>query len=173
MILGAFDPGRITSYAIFDTTQPWGVEIGTLKLVGVGRDVRPCGLHAAEVTRGIDQALVEKVGAMPKQGVSSTFTFGMSLGVVLGAMAAMGTPLDRVDPSEWKSGSRLNGLKDIEAKKAALNYAKELWPQHAAIFNVVGNHGMAEAALMARWFFLKGPGRDVPLAAGSPMKRAA
>lgn len=173
MILLAFDPGRIASFAIFDTTRPWDVEIGTLKLVGVGRDVRPCGVHAAQLAIGVDQALVEKVGAMPKQGVSSMFTFGMCTGAILGALAAAGRPLERVDPSEWKSGSRLNGLKDTEAKNAALAYAKELWPQHAAIFDVKANHGMAEAALMARWYFLKGPGRDVELDADSPMKRHA
>lgn len=170
MILASFDPGRVTSYAIFDTTKPWTIEIGEVDLVGVGRDLRPCGHQIREIVERTDIALVEKVGAMSKQGVSSMFTFGMSLGAILGALAAAQLPIERVDPTEWKKGSRLNGLDKADAKTAARRYAKELWPEHAKIFNMATKHGMAEAALMARWFFLMGPGRDIPVPAESQVK---
>lgn len=172
MILASFDPGRVTSFAIFDTTKPWTIEIGEVDLVGVGRDLRPCGHQIREIVERTDIALVEKVGAMSKQGVSSMFTFGMSLGAILGALAASQLPIERVDPTEWKKGSRLNGLDKTDAKTAARRYAKELWPEHAKTFNMSTKHGMAEAALMARWFFLMGPGRDIPVAADSPVKIA-
>lgn len=163
MILAAFDPGTVTSFAIYDTSRPWTIEIGEVRLIGVGREVRPCGIHIREIVSRIDQALIEKIGAMPKQGVSSMFTFGMSTGAVMGAISALEVPLERVEPREWKKGSRLSGLKDTEAKAAARHYAKELWPEHAEIFDMATKHGMADAALMARWYFLAGPGRHVPI----------
>lgn len=170
MILAAFDPGTITSFAIFDTERPWEIEIGEVRLIGAGRELRPCGLHIREIVTRIDQALIEKVGAMKNQGVSSMFTFGMSTGAVLGAISALGVPLERVEPREWKKGSRLSGLKDTEGKTAARLYAKELWPEHAATFDMTTKHGMADAALMARWYFLNGPGRHVPIQGATPMR---
>lgn len=172
MILAAFDPGKTTSYALFDTTTPWTIEVGEIGLVGVGRDVRPCGAEIRRLVERADMTLVEKVGAMTKQGVSSMFTFGLSTGAILGALAAMDLPIERIEPTEWKKGSRLNGLDKNEAKIAARRYAKELWPEHAEIFDVSQNHGMAEAALMARWFFLMGPGRDIPVPADCQVKVA-
>lgn len=171
MRIAAFDPGKIASYAIFDSSAPFDIEVGTVRLVGAQREVRPCGVHICEIVGSVDQAIVEKVGAMPGQGVTSMFTFGMCTGAILGAIAAMGRPLERVEPQQWKLGSRLNGLKDDAAKTAARQYAKELWPQHAKIFDVAKNHGIAEAALMARWYFLKGPGRDIDIDPESPVKK--
>lgn len=170
MKLAAFDPGTVTSFAIFDTERPWQIEIGEVRLVGAGRELRPCGIHIREIVSSIDQALIEKVGAMKNQGVSSMFTFGMSTGAVLGAICALEVPLDRVEPREWKKGSRLSGLKDSEAKTAARLYAKELWPEHARSFDMSTKHGMADAALMARWYFMNGPGRHVPISGPSAMR---
>jgi hypothetical protein len=39
---------------------------------------------------------------MPRQGVSSTFRFGASYGVVLGVIGALKTPTHLVSPSKWK-----------------------------------------------------------------------
>jgi len=165
MILTAFDPGKVASFAVFDTTTPWEIEIGEVGLEGAGRDLRPCGKQIRELIERSNVALVEKVGAMKGQGVSSMFTFGLSLGAILGACSATGRQIERVDPQEWKKGSKLNGLDKNEAKTAARHYAKELWPQHAKFFNMSTKHGLAEAALMARWYFLSGPGRDIVLPA--------
>ena len=57
-----------------------------------------------------------------------------------------------------------------KAKDAARHYARELWPEHEAILRVKKNHGLAEAALMARWFFLAGPGRDVAIDDDAPVR---
>ena len=39
-------------------------------------------------------AFIEKVGPMPKQGVTSMFRFGVSFGAIQGIVAAMGIPDD-------------------------------------------------------------------------------
>lgn len=172
MILTSFDPGKITSYAVFDTTRPWQVEIGEIDLIGFGRFVRPCGDHIARVVAASDQVVCEEVGAMKGQGVSSMFTFGMCLGAILGSIQATGKPLEWARPSSWRSASRLGGLKDAEAKEASRLYAIELWPEHRERLRAKSSHGMAEAALMARWYFMMGPGRDIEIDQNCPMKSA-
>lgn len=156
----AFDPGRICSYAIFDTRTPHLIDVGEVDLVGSGRLLRPCGQHISSLLAGVDCAVVEEVGARSKQGASSMFTFGMCLGAVLNAIGAHGVPLVLVTPSEWKRSTRIHSKSDVEVKALARAYATELWPQHKPLFRVGKNHGMAEAGLMARWYFLRGPGRD-------------
>lgn len=163
MIIIAFDPGRATSYAILDTQRPHQVRVGEFDLIGAGRLRRPCPLHIREVATGMDCGVVEEVGARPEQGASSVFTFGMSVGTVLGAISALGLPIELVSPPKWKASAKLGGLGKDVSKDVARQIATELWPDQRPLFKVKKNHGMAEAALMARWYFLKGPGRDVPL----------
>lgn len=172
MLITTFDPGREASYARFDTKTPWTIEIGTADLIGSGRLLRPCPIHIAKIIEGSDQIIVEEVGAGKDQGTSSMFTFGMCVGTILGAIGATSTPLDLVTPPKWKAASRLGGLSDGVVKNASRHYAKQLWPEHEEVLSVKKNHGMAEAALMARWFFLKGPGRDIDLE-GGPMRSEA
>lgn len=157
----AFDPGRVSSFAIFETCTPELIEIGEVDLVGSGRLLRPCALHVEALIGACDTVIVEEVGAMPKQGVTSVFTFGLALGTLLGAVGAAGKPTEMVRPQEWKKVARLAGKSKEEAKVAAMAFARQLWPQHIEILRVKKNHGLAEAALMTRWYFLLGPGRHV------------
>ena len=91
------------------------------------------------------QAMIEAVHAMPKQGVSSTFKFGQSYGIVIGAVAASMVPLHLVTPQRWKKHFRLGADKD-EGRGLAIR----LWPacQH---FSRKKDHGRAVAALLARF----------------------
>lgn len=92
-------------------------------------------------------AVIEDVHAMPKQGVSSSFGFGRSKGVVEGVMATAGRPLVYVAPSTWK---RRMGLS--RDKGASRQRAVELWPAMADAFRLVKHDGRAEAALIALWY---------------------
>lgn len=164
----AFDPGRLASWAVLDTAAPQKIAVGELDLIGAGRLRRPCPVHIAELLSGIDSAIVEEVGARPGQGESSLFTFGLCVGTILGAVSAHKVQIELVTPQKWKGSSRLGGLSKDAAKDAARSLATELWPDHKALFRVKKNHGLAEAALMARWYFLSGPGHDVDGAADVP-----
>ena len=46
--------------------------------------------------------VVEKVSAMPGQGVTSMFNFGQSFGVIKGICSAMQLPIHFVSPAKWK-----------------------------------------------------------------------
>jgi len=99
-------------------------------------------------------AVVEDVHAMPKQGVSSSFSFGRSLGVAEGVLAGDGWAIVYVSPARWK---RMLGLS--ADKGASRRRAIELWPAKAKAFARVKDDGRAEAALIALWHQRYGQGR--------------
>ena len=102
------------------------------------------GLIDAKLT-----AYLERVGAMPGQGVSSMFTFGRAVGQVEALLVALGCPTQYVTPRIWKSRFSLTAEKD-----ESLRVAKLLWPAQAYLFDL-GNKrdsiAVAEAALIGRY----------------------
>jgi crossover junction endodeoxyribonuclease RuvC len=95
------------------------------------------------------RAFVERVSAMPKQGVSSSFQFGVGFGAVLATLQCLQIPLELVTASKWKREMALG--KD---KKAALHKARLLWP--TAELHLEKHHGRAEALLIAYWRIKQG-----------------
>ena len=98
---------------------------------------------------GADQAAtvwVEKVGAMPKQGIASTWKFAQGYGTILGAVSGCALRCRRVTPAVWKRNLGLS--KD---KGASRRLACELWPAQSAMFARVKDDGRAEAALIAEY----------------------
>lgn len=94
-------------------------------------------------------AVVELVSAMPKQGVASSFQFGVTYGSILSILQAWQLPLHFVRPSQWKRDLQLVG-KD---KKASLYKARLLYP--TADLKLAKHHGRAEALLIAYWWLQK------------------
>lgn len=92
------------------------------------------------------QAVVEQVGAMPGQGVTSMFAFGHAYGLCLGVLAGLGVPTRTVTPGAWKKAMKLNTGKDASRAEAARR-----WPAQAGEFRRVKDDGKAEAALIAAW----------------------
>ena len=90
-------------------------------------------------------AYVERVSAMPKQGVSSMFSFGTSYGIVLGVLAAIGIPTILVTPQSWKKRAGLTG----KEKDYARTLAQQLYP--AAELGRKKDIGRADALLIARF----------------------
>lgn len=91
-------------------------------------------------------AWIEKVSAMPGQGVSSMFAFGEAYGLARGVLAGLGVPCHTVTPMKWKKGMGLNQGKDASRAQAA-----QTWPMRAGEFKRVKDDGKAEAALIALW----------------------
>lgn len=82
-------------------------------------------MHCLVATGEGLMAAVEKVGAMPHQGVSSTFNFGKSAGYIEGVLTALGIPYQLVPPAKWKKEFSLIG-KD---KKASIETCRKLFPE--------------------------------------------
>ncbi|MBO9484347.1 hypothetical protein [Salinisphaera sp. G21_0] len=101
----------------------------------------------AELTAESRQVHVylERVGAMPGQGVTSMFNFGRSFGVVEGVVAGMGLPVTYVTPQAWKKAFGLIGAE----KDASRGRVVELYPE--ADVRRKKDSGRADAILIARY----------------------
>jgi crossover junction endodeoxyribonuclease RuvC len=88
---------------------------------------------------------IERVGAMPKQGVTSTFRFGVTYGLLRGYFAGRGNRITLVGPAEWKRTHRLIGTDKDAARALAIN----LWPNEATFFARKKDVDRADAALIA------------------------
>lgn len=87
-------------------------------------------------------AFIERVNAMPKQGVSSTFKFGMHYGFLRGVLTALSIPFEDVTPQKWQAAMRCMSKGDKNVTKAA---AQRLWP------DIKWTHATADAALIAEY----------------------
>lgn len=89
---------------------------------------------------------IERVGAMPKQGLSSTFSFGHSAGIVEGVVAALMIPITLVQPGVWKRALGFAG-QDKDATRAR---AVQLYPG-VRDFDLKGKgQALADAVFIAR-----------------------
>lgn len=91
----------------------------------------------------LDVVYIEEVTAMPKQGVSSVFTFGQAHGLVLGVFAAHGIRIVRVRPQTWQTKTKSRG--DPRPR------AVELYPDRVKDLQLVKHAGRADALLIAHY----------------------
>lgn len=69
--------------------------------------------------------IIEKVHAMPKQGVTSMFNFGKGYGTLIGVCEGCGIPFQLVTPQAWKNEVLAGTAKD---KDAAINFVRRRYP---------------------------------------------
>lgn len=97
---------------------------------------------------------MERVGAMPGNGVSSMFAFGMAAGIVQGVLGALMIPMTLITPAQWKVALRVPA-----DKGGARARASQLIPKGAHRWPLAKHDGRAEAALIG----LYGSQRDKPM----------
>lgn len=136
------DPGRNGGIAYIDTeynnsgTEPYSDKglIELCKYVKNGGKVMCC---------------LEKVGAMPGQGVVSMFNFGQSVGYIKGVLESFKIPYQEITPQKWK---REFGLSSKKA--ASVEVCNKLFPEVDLLATPKSkkpHDGMAEALLMAEY----------------------
>lgn len=94
-------------------------------------------------------ACLEKVGAMPKQGVTSMFNFGKNVGFIEGVLSANYIPYQAVPPQKWKKEYSISS-----DKNKSIEVCKKLFPNVnlKRTERCTKDHdGMAEALLMAEY----------------------
>jgi hypothetical protein len=77
-------------------------------------------------------AQVEKVSAMPGQGISSTFKFGMNYGNIISMLLCAGLPFEEKTPSQWMKIAHLQKLSNEDKKQhknRRRHRAESLYPQ--------------------------------------------
>lgn len=111
------------------------------------RQIDPYQLSAwLEIQRPLIKfAVVEQVGTMPGQGVTSAFNFGFTTGCIHGIIAACGIEIRTVAPQVWKRKYGLLG----QNKDASRGEASRRFPQFTHLWQLKKHDGRAEAALLA------------------------
>lgn len=143
MIYIGIDPGKNGGYAYIDgdtgtaMTAPWDDHSFTEMMNFIH--------HSYEEAK----CCLEKVGAMPGQGVTSMFSFGKSAGFIEGVLTAYSIPYQLVPPQTWKKVFSLNS-----SKQTSIEVCQKLFPS----MNLMRtdrckkpHDGMAEALLMAEY----------------------
>lgn len=95
------------------------------------------------------KCILEKVNAMPGQGVVSMFNFGMNFGFIQGVLKSNEIPFELIPPQKWKK--EFSVTKD---KNTSIDVAKRLFPNVnlKATDRCKKDHdGLAESLLMAEY----------------------
>ena len=141
MIYIGVDPGKKGSFGAIEEVgiyvKPWD----NVFFIEYCRDIYRAGEKA--------MACVEKVGAMPGQGVTSMFSFGKSAGFIEGVLQAYNIPYQLVPPQTWKREFSLG-----HSKEDSITVCKRLFPSVKLLPTdrcKKESDGMAEALLMAEY----------------------
>jgi crossover junction endodeoxyribonuclease RuvC len=147
MIFAAVDPGSVhAAVAVFHDGIP--VFVDDIRTANGMLDAVAFA-HALQDMK-VEHMVVENVHAMPLQGLSSTFKFGMGVGIIHGVAGALRLPLTLVSPSQWKSFHSLP-----KEKEAARALAIRKWPEHNRHLDRKKDADRAEALLIGDWYWVR------------------
>ena len=138
------DPGKNGGIAAIEAD---GNEIKSYKTVAYDEFKLIATVYILKPER--TRVVVERVGAMPGQGVTSTFNFGKNFGFILGVLESFHFPYELVTPQKWK---REFGV--TADKNTSIEVCKRLFPDVnlKRTERCTKDHdGMAEALLLAEF----------------------
>jgi crossover junction endodeoxyribonuclease RuvC len=136
------DPGsRSGAYAVIND------DACTVKLWDDVQFVKDMMLIAACEDKAF--AVVEKVGAMPKQGLRSTWVFAENFGYIQGVLHAFSIPYQLVPPRVWKKEYSITS-----DKSQSIDVCRRLFPEVSlkrTERSRIDDNNFAEATLMAEY----------------------
>lgn len=141
MIYMGIDPGKDGAMAVV-------LENGSVEITVFDRDRYRNLLEYWSDSSEI-RCCLERVGAMPGQGVTSMFKFGENFGFIQGLLTAYGIPHELVTPQKWKKEFQITG-----DKNRSIAVCKRLFPGVSLRRTdrcKTDHDGMAEALLMAEY----------------------
>jgi len=147
MIFAAIDPGAVhAAIAVFQDSHP--VFVDDLRTVD-GMVIGTAFAKALSDMRVV-HVVIENVHSMPRQGMSSTFRFGMGVGIIHGVTSALRLPVTLVAPVKWKTFHSL-----IQRdKEVARQLAIRRWPHLEGHLARKKDSDRAEALLIGDWFYV-------------------
>jgi hypothetical protein len=139
---------------IVDDAAPQLLDAIDIPVVGVGAKERVDVLAIRDWIKAHqpDHAVIERGQAMPKQGASSGYKYGRSIGALEATIALCEIPLTIVEPTAWKKFHGLHkapGQTATEVKEASRQRALQLFPSSHALLAHKKDHGKGEAMLIA------------------------
>ena len=148
------DPGLSGGIAILDDSKIF--DIFDMPVMSEGKKNKN-QLNSAQLVNIIKKhiltndetfVIVEQIGTMPGQGVTSMFNFGQTFGSIKGICAALGLPIFYVRPAKWKKHFELiNSSKDASRTKVI-----EMYPSISGRLTKKKDVNKADAILIARYF---------------------
>ena len=148
------DPGLSGGIAVLDDLKIF--EIFDMPIMSEGKKNKN-QLNSAQLVNIIKRhipenreayVIVEQVGAMPGQGVTSMFNFGQTFGAIKGICASLNLPIFYVRPAKWKKHFELiNASKDASRTKVI-----EMYPSISERLRKKKDVNKADAILIARYF---------------------
>ena len=158
MVIGGIDPGLHGAVAVVDGGKLKFIEhFVSVEGKTRGRELIMSHVWDAIATAalfGPEVMYVERVGAMPRQGASSGFKFGVTYGAVLMACAGNRLAVAPAEPRLWMKMYNLHGRDN----DGAIRTACQLFPEMAELFTPQRGSltkdactGRADAALIALW----------------------
>ena len=157
MIVYGIDPGLSGAIARFDLTEGY-LEIHDMPVMEVNKKKVVSPQLVSDILREQHAPVyIEKVGAMPGQGVTSMFSFGRSYGILLGCAAGLQMPTTVITPQMWMRALNCQKGKDGNRQRAC-----ELFPNYSQLFARKKDDGRADAALLAYYgaLFVEGVDDD-------------
>lgn len=143
------DPGA--TGAVCSLSSNGEIKFLDCPVIKIGGKTRPNATLMAsglkELITPNTRLIIESVHAMPKQGVASTFNFGMGFGIWLGVIASLEIPVELVTPQVWKKYFGLIGTNKDASREKAL----QLFPGQSQELKLKKHHGRAEALLLAEY----------------------
>jgi crossover junction endodeoxyribonuclease RuvC len=165
-IVAGVDPGLSGAVAVLTEAEVIGVYDMPLHNVVTGRkgkraELDLAGLRAILTGHRIDHVVIEKVSAMPKQGVTGMFRFGYCAGAVAGMVAALGLAHTFLIPRVWQ---KLVGCA-VSGGDAARQRAVQLYPGIAGELRRKRDGGRGAAVLIGDAGLMLRPGHLVEVEA--------
>src|SRR5262249_18666133 len=147
MIIG-IDPGLSGALALLevangDTTL---IDVMDVPVVGSGakQSVDVIALQEWLLRHGPRHTFLERAQAMPKQGASSGFKYGRTVGALEAVLTVSAIAITMVEPSKWKRHFHLQGAD----KEGARGLAIRLYPGAHHFFTRKKDHNRGEAVLI-------------------------
>lgn len=144
------DPGLKGGLAIIR-----GQEVTVVPMPANGAELDLNAIKSFISTHGpIDFAVIEKVGAMPKQGSVSGFKFGKVAGMLEAMVVAFGIPYSLVRPQEWQKQMLQGTNSKDDTKTRGIQVCGRVFPSVSLLAtsrSYVPHDGMSDALLMAEY----------------------
>ncbi len=146
MIVMGIDPGITGAIAVVGDVY----SLYDLPVIQASKSKKQLNAYElAEIIKKIspDKIFVEKVSAMPGQGVSSMFNFGKTVGIIEGVIATLKIPVVFITPQKWKRWAELIG----KEKNMSRTYAIQKYPMFAEMLKRKKDIGRADAIHIAMY----------------------
>ena len=141
------DPGATGALALYQP-EIVGLTVFDVPTLKIGKKTAVDHYALARIVDGMStlnpEVWIEYVSASPQMGVTSSFSFGQTYGLLVGVCAAHFLKINTVTPPVWKTAMKAKGEKDESRARACA-----LLPHESALFARKKDNGRSDAALIA------------------------